>query len=535
MATGRLIARATAIGSATVLGALVTLAVLSLPAGAVAFASGQGNSYPPGYNFGGLSVDGYCQATFGSTSELLKNATGPNAAYNNWACTNNNLPLNMTTLCEWEYHSLAPNVTIVARTNQPDNAETWQCFAAGSVLPSLSATSLDTPAPIATRLSTPGEAFHSVSRDIQDAVIAGALVLIIAFPANVFNQALSDNYAEIMGIIAAWRRRVRSWFNWLLGPPAVPVAAAVGATAEATPATDATAGAPAADSAPGSVVTGAPPSAPAPTGKTGWGWFLVTLALGAVLGGFLSPAFGFNPSSIEDFLAKMVAFAVSALTGWFVARKLRQYHRYGLDTYLRALPLGLVIALACVLVSRLSGFEPGYLYGVVVSISFYGSLPDRHNAHLVALSAIATLTVAIGAWLLWIPVNHLATGSSTNAVLVVLDDTLASVFAGGLFGTAISLMPLRGLPGGHLSRWRRDAWAAILFLSVFLIIQVELRPASGPSHPGSAGVVTIILLFIVFGALSFGFRGYFNHRHKLAAVAAPSAPVAPPAPEPKDG
>jgi hypothetical protein len=458
----------------------------------------------PGSLLGGVSVDGYCEAKTASGDELLKGGyTGPDFAYDNWACLSNNVPLDMSALCIWTYQPTYPNLTIVTRLldtpGSANNADDWYCYVA----------SASGVAPIASTIGTPGELFHSVKHDLVNAAIAGVVVLLIAFPATIFNQALSDNYVEIVGMIAAFRRRVRRQFDEVTDQHAE----------EDEP----------------------PPVAPATTapempGRTGKLWFGATLVLGSILGGLLNPSFGLNAESVEDFLGTLAAFTCGALVSRYVARLFRQHHMYPLATYLRALPLGLGIAAVSMLISRWTGFEPGYLYGVIVSISFIGTLADRHNAHLIAITTLTSLTVSLCAWLAWIPVNHLATEPGAVFPLVILDDALGSIFVAGIFGTVFGLLPLRGLPGGHLTQWRRDVWAALMFVAAFLIIQVELHPASGPTHTGGAPLVTIILLFVSFAGLSFGFRGYFNHRHRVmgAPSVAPSSPNGPVAETPVD-
>jgi hypothetical protein len=120
--------------------------------------------------------------------------------------------------------------------------------------------------------------------------------------------------------------------------------------------------------------------------------------------------------------------------------------------------------------------------------------------------------VALLAWMAWIPVNHLALEGGGNFIEAILDDVLGSLFIGGLIGSVIGLLPLEGLSGGTLVKWRRDVWAGIFALAVFLLVSVELRPSSGPTHPGGAPITTAIILFLAFGGLSFGARWYFAQR-----------------------
>jgi hypothetical protein len=347
--------------------------------------------------------------------------------------------------------------------------------------------SLDTNgvAPIASTIGTPGEIFHSIGDDVINALITLAIVLFIAFPANIFNQALSENYAEIQVMKESARRKIRS---------------AVGMSNDKAP--EPTTGDTAAQKT----------SAAETPGQSTRGWFLGTLAIGALFGGFLDPHFGFNAHSLESLIATFVAFAIGAILSWFVAKTFRAHHKYPTQTYLKALPLGLAVAFACVFISRITHFEPGYLYGVVVGIAFVASMKDQHNYHLIVISTLSTLSVALVAWFIWIPVNHVALEGGGNFVLAILDDVLGSIFIGGIIGSVIGLLPLEGLSGGTLVKWRRDVWAGVFALAVFLLVSVELRPSSGPTHPGGAPVVTAIVLFIGFAGLSFYTRWYFAQR-----------------------
>jgi len=352
-------------------------------------------------------------------------------------------------------------------------------------------------APIASTLGTPGEIFHSLGHNVVNASITVAAILFITFPANIFNNTFSSNYGEIVLILAGWRRKLRRAFGLKQKAPLTRN-----------------------DEAPSHslVPAGATPDTP---GQSSRRWFYGVLVLGAILGGLLNPHFGLNSQSVASFGATMVAFAIGAGLSWYIAKVFRNRHHYPTHTYLKALPLGLGVAALCVIISRVSNFEPGYLYGVVVSIAFVESLEDRHNAHLTVIATFSTLIVALLAWFAWVPVNHLALNHSGNIPIAIVDDVLGSIFVGGLVGTVVGMMPLEFMPGGTLLRWRKDAWAIVFFIALFLLIEVELNPASGPTHHGGAPIVTAIVLFVGFGGSTWLMRRYFAKR--LAAKSATPA------------
>jgi hypothetical protein len=366
------------------------------------------------------------------------------------------------------------------------------------------------PAPIASTLGTPGEIFHSPGHNLVNAGITVAAILFITFPANIFNNTFASNYAEILLILANFRRRVRRAFGLK--------DRGASTDSKELPAAPVSSGVPAAISDQKLTTVNAP-------GATSRSWFYGVLILGAILGGLLNPHFGLNKQSATDFGATMVSFAIGAILSWYIAKVFREHHKYPTHTYLHALPLGLGVAALCVIISRLTSFEPGYLYGVVVSIAFVESLEERHNAHLTLISTFSTLIAALLAWFAWIPINHLALNHTGNIPLGLVDDVLGSIFVGGLVGTVVGLMPLQFMAGGTLLRWRKEIWAVVFFISLFLLVEVELNPASGPTHHGSAPLVTALVLFVGFGSATLWMRRYFAKRLAAKNAVLPLTPV----------
>jgi hypothetical protein len=86
------------------------------------------------------------------------------------------------------------------------------------------------------------------------------------------------------------------------------------------------------------------------------------------------------------------------------------------------------------------------------------------------------------------------------------------VVVGGIVGVAIGLLPLRFLPGGILFKWSRTVWAMLMGIALFGIVAIMLNPSSAPVNNGSAPIVTIIVLFVVFGGASVVFRQFFASR-----------------------
>ena len=322
---------------------------------------------------------------------------------------------------------------------------------------------------IATSLLSPFQAFKPVKTVVVDAGIAAGAVLFIAFPSQIFNYTFLENYDEIR---QSWQRLFRR--KRRRGQPAV-------TTRDLT---------------------------------TNRFIFGAVVLIGALLSSLNDPHFGIHMSSLVTYLAVVGSITVGAAVPGLVTRA---YHRgrFGAaEASLQALPAGLAVAAGCVLVSRLTEFQPGYLYGVVVGLQFKRELKLHEKGHIVALTTLTTLVVAVAAWFAWVPVNHVAERSGAFVGLVLLDDLLAAVFVSGLVGSVFGLIPLQFLPGHTLRQWRRGVWAAVFAIALFGLIQVMIRPHG--AHPHHVPIVVTIGLFVAFGLGSLAFRDYFERKHRRA-------------------
>jgi virginiamycin B lyase len=323
-------------------------------------------------------------------------------------------------------------------------------------------TSLST---IATSLPTPAEAFASVAVVAAGAAISIGAILFITFPSQLFNLTFQENYAEIRELL---QRRVK----WALRPKKA--------------------------------------SETSRQSVADWVKFVAVVLVGALLGGLLDPHFGTSLGTLDTYVAIVLAIGLGAT---FPAIVTYQYHRLRHENRswrLQALPLGLGVAAVCVLVSRLAQFEPGYLYGVICGVAFATRLTTTQKGHIVALCALTTLSIAVIAWLLWLPVTGIAQQPGAFAGVVILDDLLASIFVSGLVGSAIGLLPLRFLPGWDLRQWHQGVWLGCFGLAMFGVVEVLLIPHN--DNHSNVPLITTLVLMVVFGGISVGLRELFARR-----------------------
>jgi hypothetical protein len=371
--------------------------------------------------------------------------------------------------------------------------------------------------PWSSSLPTPGEAFSNKAVVITSALLAVGGTIFITFPAQLFNLTFEENYAAIEGWFEERRRRMRAFLDH-------PGRGGEGAGSGTTP-DDATVSAEAHAGSPGkSHIQAQSTAEPAANGASDRSAALaehevpgarrkliLVIAAGALLGSLLDPSFGANWGSLVHYIAVALALTAGLAVASAALHLYRRKRKWETPMHLHALPLGLVVAAACVIVSRLVDFQPGYLYGVVCGVALTRKMTSDEEGHVAALAIVSTLLASILAWLLWIPVHAEAVLPGAFFGVTLLDDFFSALFVSGLVGAAISLLPLRFLPGHTIVRWHRCAWVALFAIAMFGVIDVLVR---SPVSPGArhSPLVTTILLFVLFAGGTVVFREHFARK-----------------------
>lgn len=241
--------------------------------------------------------------------------------------------------------------------------------------------------------------------------------------------------------------------------------------------------------------------------------FVACLLVGTVLGGLLDPSFGANVPSYALLVGVAGSVVVGIAIAILAARGFRRVRHEDPHWFLRAIPSALIVAALCVAVSRLTHFEPGYLYGVLGGAVFVTALKGRDEGRAELTGMVAGLAVALVAWVLFTPVSAAANAADPSFAVLATDALLAALFVGGLEGALFALLPLRFLPGGRLFAWSKAAWVVTTLGVLVLFVHVLLMPASGylgRSTEASVGVT--IALFAAFATVSVLFWLYFRMR-----------------------
>jgi hypothetical protein len=260
-----------------------------------------------------------------------------------------------------------------------------------------------------------------------------ALLLLVAFPAELLNSTLSANSRRLgrgFAAIEAGINRATAWFIAVTRAPAIAAA--------------------------------------------------VIVIITSVIFGFVDPNFGFDIVSLRLVLSLAIGlFVVSYVASWISSSIVKR--AWGVSASIELQPAALVFAILGVVLARALDFSPGFLIGLVIGLELATKTkePYRSRATLVHLGVLASLSVM--AWLLF---SLLGANPPADPGFVELlaFDALAATTIEGLTAATVALLPLGFLEGRALFRHSRLTWAAAFAIMGTLFCLLVLPTASGESE-----------------------------------------------------
>ncbi|HVA60747.1 MAG TPA: FGLLP motif-containing membrane protein [Mycobacteriales bacterium] len=314
---------------------------------------------------------------------------------------------------------------------------------------------------------------HSTRLLLLNAALAGALLLMVTFPAELFNGTLKENYDEI-----------RSW----LAPVRRPFAKLPEAGLRKTR-----------------------------VGRL-FGGLLFVLTTGVIYGA-VDPTFGFTMESLRLVLGLSLGLVATTIVGNKIALGYAR-KRYQAPGVLRLRPGALLFALGCVLLSRAVHFEPGYVYGLVAGFQFSRKMSPDQDGRAVLTWALWLLGLAAAGWFALYPVKELVQHTHGAFWPLVAEAFCAALAVEGLTALVLALAPLTFMEGERLFRWNKYVWAAVYGVTGFAFLHIVVHPDFA-GRKTAVPLVTWLVLFIAFATLSVSFWGFFkvrHHRHHRAVA-----------------
>ncbi|MFZ1287661.1 MAG: hypothetical protein WAR57_11575 [Candidatus Phosphoribacter sp.] len=213
-----------------------------------------------------------------------------------------------------------------------------------------------------------------------------------------------------------------------------------------------------------------PAQKPTPTQPgTPWWWAAGGVFVAGVISSFVDPQFGFNPGSVRALASILVGFGVEVVLGWLVVVWSVRRMVPGATASFAFRPLSLVLVAAAVGFTRLTGFEPGIIFGLVAGVGFAALLGRAAEARASLAPLVYGAVVAILAW----GGYHLV-DDATGTMAVFIAEALSAMAIAGLAALPIALFPVPGMPGETVFAWSKPVWVACYAFGLFSFFVVLL-------------------------------------------------------------
>jgi hypothetical protein len=225
----------------------------------------------------------------------------------------------------------------------------------------------------------------------------------------------------------------------------------------------------------------------------------ITALAGAVMLGFLTPAFPFDASAPALLVGLAVAFLL--VTAAQQGTQLLYVARWwGVRCHVGPVPGFLLLGAIGVVLSRAVGLEPGLVLGTLVAYRTARPLRSDEEGPAVALAATALTALGGTAWIVRDPLVAAAGAPGTflaDVVATALTATAVSSAANLLF----ALVPLSFLPGAALLRWSPGLWALFACTGGFAFVHLTVLQGSDAiaGRAVALGVLLGVYLLVAAG------------------------------------
>jgi hypothetical protein len=247
----------------------------------------------------------------------------------------------------------------------------------------------------------------------------------------------------------------------------------------------------------------------------------VFLALTALIASFLDPRFAPTEArGVGIFVGLLVALAVGALT--YTLAQSAAARASGVAGAFQIRPGYLLAVAVCVLLSRVIGFMPGFLFGLPAGFAVVGAIEGakRRDGMRALVALVTPLAVGLLFWLLTIPTDLALRGLSradnivSGGLIAVVGAAQAAfllVFFVALWQTFFEALPIRGLSGWTLFTRNRVAWFVVFAIAAFLVAYTLVNPnATALQWVDNRALLVILLALAIYSAAAVGTWLLFN-------------------------
>lgn len=190
----------------------------------------------------------------------------------------------------------------------------------------------------------------------------------------------------------------------------------------------------------------------------GWPLAIGGVVVASIISAFVDPRFGVDPGGSLRILGSiLLAFALDVALGWVLLLLFLRRTMPDAKARLRFAPASLLLVAAAVVFSRITGFQPGIVFGLVAGVVIGATLATAAKARVALIGLGYSFAAGLLAWIIYTIVTAVS-GPADSAVALFLQETLSAVAIGGMAVLPVALFPLRGMTGYDIFAWNKIVW-----------------------------------------------------------------------------
>lgn len=231
----------------------------------------------------------------------------------------------------------------------------------------------------------------------------------------------------------------------------------------------------------------------------------------------VDPSLAIDARSFGVVTGLAVVVGLGGWLGWWPTK--RTSDAYGNEGEYRSYPMGLLIAIACVLLTRFANLHPGYLYGLLFAYETRGRWTKRDDGLTFLLGYLVVFVIGMAAWLA-LSVLQPAAVEDPSGWVVAFDTVLTGFAVVGIQGVVFGMIPFTFAPGRAIWSWSPRAWLALWIpgaLALAVMLSTPSRELLAVQGEG-VSVVRALVAFLAFAGVSVAFWSYWRRRETRSSV-----------------
>jgi hypothetical protein len=308
-------------------------------------------------------------------------------------------------------------------------------------------------------LPTPSRSVFTLRKVLESLALGALLVVLVGFPAELFNRTYEENEERIRGGLSRMTRKKERETGSVTQPWAV----------------------------------------------------FIFFAVAAAFTTLVDPTFDFGWTGATVFAGFAVAIPLTMAAYAYPAE---WYERQAskITGRFRVITLALLVAAALTVMSRLVHFVPGYVYGLIAGFAATRKPSKSRDAKSVLAGVACVFGLSVVAWILWGKYGAVAQGLHASHAERIIGAVLAQLTVLGITSVVFGLMPFTFMDGYRLRTWNLASWIGVYAVAAFCFALVLIRSNRVvlQKHNLPVAFAEPFILFAVFAVLSVLFWLYFQ-------------------------